>query len=117
MAWRYPADKAATKSFYAAPALTDSELVVGDYGNTLYALDPTTGNQKWTYDKSKGLWVGSPQIVDNVILAPSADVNLYAFDLKGQLLWSFKTQQMIWPNRSATGRWSTRQVWTTNCTP
>lgn len=96
MAWRYPADKAAAKPFYAAPALTDSELIVGDYGNSLYVLDPATGNQKWTYDKSKGLWVGSPQVVGNVVLAPSADANLYAFNLQGQLLWSFKTQQMIW---------------------
>jgi outer membrane protein assembly factor BamB len=104
LSWKYPSDKAAAKPFYAAPALATGELVVGDYGTTLYALDPASGNQKWIYDKGQGRWVGSPTVEGNVILAPSADANLYAFDLNGQLLWKFKTEQMIWAQPVSDGK-------------
>ena len=105
LGWKYPSDKASAKPFYAAPALTDGELVVGDYGTTLYALDPASGNQKWLYDKGKGRWVGSPLIVGSVVLAPSADANLYAFDLaSGQVKWTFKTEQMIWAQPVSDGK-------------
>ncbi len=99
MAWRYPADKADPKiNFYAAPALGNTQLVVGDYGTSLYSLDPQNGSGKVIYNKGQGRWVASPLIVNNKILAPSADGNLYAFDLNGNLVWPipFKTQQMIW---------------------
>ena len=104
LGWKYPSDKTSAKPFYAAPALTDTELVVGDYGTTLYGLDPATGNQKWIYDQGKGRWVASPLIVGNVVLAPSADEFLYAFSLTGQLLWSFKTGQMIWAQPVSDGK-------------
>ncbi len=104
LSWKYPADKASASPFYAAPALTGTELVVGDYGKTLYALDPASGNQKWIYDKGQGRWVGSPLIAGDVILAPSADANLYAFNTNGQLLWTFKTEQMIWAQPVSDGK-------------
>jgi outer membrane protein assembly factor BamB len=104
LVWKFPSDKAAAKPFYAAPALSTGDLVVGDYGTTLYALDPANGNQKWMYDKGQGRWIGSPLIVGNVVLAPSADDNLYAFDLNGQLLWKFKSDQMIWAQPVSDGK-------------
>jgi outer membrane protein assembly factor BamB len=106
MAWRYPSDKANATSFFAAPALTDTELVVGDYGTSLYSLDPQNGSGSVIFNKSKKRWVASPLIVDNKILAPSSDGNLYALDLKGNPVWPkpFKTQQSLWAQPVSDGK-------------
>jgi outer membrane protein assembly factor BamB len=106
MAWRYPADKANATSFYAAPALNETQLVVGDYGTSLYSFDALTGNGKVIFSQSKGRFVASPLIVDKTILAPSADGNLYALDANGTSIWSkpFKTQQSVWAQPVSNGK-------------
>ena len=108
LSWKFPADKGdPTRPFYAAPAVTDSQVIVGDYCKagslfnavptcTLISLDTESGNQKWMYGQGKGKWVGSPQLVGDTILAPSADGHLYALNQNGMPRWIYKTKNSIW---------------------
>jgi outer membrane protein assembly factor BamB len=97
MAWRYPEKADTAKSFYAAPVLTpDGQLLVGDYVNTLYSLDPKTSTVKWTFKDAKGRWIASPLVTEDSIYAPSGDGNLYALDFQGKLRWKFTTKNALW---------------------
>lgn len=95
--WRYPAKADAKISFYATPTLTpDGQLIVGGYNRILYSLSPENGSVNWTFGDSKDRWIGSAVVGNDMIFAPSSDYNLYALDLKGKLLWSYKTDQALW---------------------
>jgi outer membrane protein assembly factor BamB len=96
MAWRYPAKLDARRFFYAAPALSDSLMVVGDYSNTIYGLDPTNGAEKWKFTEAKGRIIGSPLLLGDVVVVPSADHYIYGLDLQGKLLWKFQAKNMNW---------------------
>jgi outer membrane protein assembly factor BamB len=84
-------------SVYAAPVLTeDGQLLVGGYDHTLYSLDPADGSENWQFAEARDRWIGSPLVANEAIYAPNADYSLYALDLDGGLLWSFKADQSIW---------------------
>jgi eukaryotic-like serine/threonine-protein kinase len=96
MVWRYPEKADAAKQFYAAPTATDELVVVGDYANTLFGLDPATRAEKWTFTEAKDKIVGGSLIVNKTILAPSADGTLYALSMDGKLMWKFTTGASVW---------------------
>jgi outer membrane protein assembly factor BamB len=58
-----------------SPSLVDSTLVVGAFGRPLIALDPATGEQRWSAPSSGWAWAG----------AISADGKAYFGDLGGRL--------------------------------
>ncbi len=101
--WRYPQEADNKISFYAPPALTtDGQLIVGGYNNLLYSLDPANGSLNWTFDQAKNRFIGSPLVRETGIFAPSADGNLYALDLNGNLLWPpYKIQKPLWAQPAA----------------
>lgn len=95
--WRFPEKADAKKSFFAAPVLTpDGQLIVGGYDHVLYSLNPQNGQVNWQYAEARDRWVGSVLIANDLIYAPNADYNLYAFNLKGEFQWKFATRQAIW---------------------
>ncbi|MBN2147050.1 MAG: PQQ-binding-like beta-propeller repeat protein [Anaerolineales bacterium] len=95
--WHYPEKASANISFYAAPVLTaDGQLLVAGYDSKLYSLDPASGAVKWVFEQAKKRYIASPLVNDAGIFAPSADGTLYALDMEGNPLWSFKTEQPIW---------------------
>jgi len=109
LAWRYPVKADASKQYYAAPELSDSLVIVGDYGNSpsllstetkkfsLIGLDSMTGAEKWTNTDAKGQWVASPLIVGNMVIAPSADGTLYALSPSdGKVVWKFSANAAFW---------------------
>lgn len=96
LVWRYPPSAQAGMFFFSEPAITDSLVVVGDYSNTLHGLDQGNGSETWTFKESKSRWIAGSVIVDDTILAPSDDGNLYALDNKGVKKWSFTTGHGIW---------------------
>ena len=104
MAWRYPDPADNGKQFYAAPAANDSLVVVGDYGNVLFGLDSGTKADKWTFTDSKDKFIASPLIVNNTVLAPSADGNLYALSLDGKTLWKFPASAAFWAGPVSDGK-------------
>ncbi len=90
--WRFPVEPDRLLSFYAPPAVTDGGLViVGGYDNKVYALDAETGSASaWAsaFEDAKDRIIGSPLIVGDMILVPSADGRLYAIDVdSGEQVW------------------------------
>jgi outer membrane protein assembly factor BamB len=104
MLWKYPEKADTQKVFYAAPAVADSVLVVGDYQNALFGLDPKTGAEKWKFAEGKNRFISSPFIEGDTILAPNADHFLYALDLNGNLKWKFETKAGIWAQPVTDGK-------------
>lgn len=96
MLWRFPAQAEGGKSFYAPPVIAEGQMIVGDYTNTLYSLNPSSGAQNWKFQREPGHFVASSQVVNGITLAPSSDNNLYALDQNGSLRWSFETENMLW---------------------
>lgn len=94
--WRYPEEPNARRAFFAAPAYAEGLLLAGDYANSLTALSPDTAAIKWAFNGAKSRYVGSPLLLDDMILAPNADHNLYALDLQGALKWKFEARQALW---------------------
>lgn len=94
--WRHPEKTEAARTYYANPAINGSNVIVGDYKNTLTALNIQSGTVAWTFEEAKNRYIGGALIVDDTILAPNADHNLYALDLNGNLKWTFTARQALW---------------------
>ncbi len=93
--WRYP-EKAGKSNFYAAPLVTpDGLVIVGDYNNELHGIDAKTGGPRWTF-QGNGKWIAHPVLDGDVIYAPNSDRNLYALNLNGEVIWKFKTENLLW---------------------
>ena len=91
--WRFPLEVERALSFFAAPALSDDGmLVIGSYANILYGLRDLGGqvDSVWTFDDAGDRYIGSPVIVDDLVLAPNADGHLYALNLEtGRTEWIY----------------------------
>jgi eukaryotic-like serine/threonine-protein kinase len=96
LAWRFPQDQKKDTVFFAAPAVENNLVVLGDYTNLLYGVDAATGQLAWTFSDAKDKYVGSPLIKNSMIYAPNADGHLYALDLTGKMIWRFKTGKANW---------------------
>lgn len=93
--WQYPAENGSFSSF-AAPVLSDDELLVSGYNNTLYSLNPANGVENWNFAGASNHFIGSPLAADGHIFASNSDHNLYALDANGALLWTFSSGQPQW---------------------
>ncbi|HEY9077775.1 MAG TPA: PQQ-binding-like beta-propeller repeat protein [Anaerolineaceae bacterium] len=103
---RFPEKAEAAKSFYAAPAVAaDGTIVVGDFTNSIYGINPDTMSQKWVFSEAHGRFVGSPIITGSTVLAPCSDHYLYALNLEGKLLWKYKTGEPLWASPVSDGKW------------
>jgi outer membrane protein assembly factor BamB len=94
--WRFPEKADNAKAFYAPPAFGQQIIVVGDYSNHLYGINPQNGAQNWAFEREGGHFVSSPLIVGDTILAPSSDHTLYALDLSGNERWKYRTSNILW---------------------
>lgn len=95
LVWQYPQDNE-RQTFFAAPTLSNGQVIVGDYSNVLVGLNADTGVEQWRFTGARGRWIASPIVVGDLILAPNGDSNLYALDLNGQEQWRFETEQALW---------------------
>lgn len=85
------------RNFFAAPAVDDDLLVVGDYTDTLFALDPETGEEVWRYQSDKSRFIGGAIMDKNKVYVGSADGILHALDRgDGTVEWEFTAQRDIW---------------------
>ncbi len=94
--WSYPEKADAQMTFYAPPSLNGDELIIGDFAQTLHAIDPATGTPRWTFSDTNGRFVAGVLVVGDVVLAPNTDHTLYALNSEGRLRWKFKTEQALW---------------------
>lgn len=76
---------------HASPAIADGTVYFGSADGSIYALEPATGKQQWSF-KTAGRIRAAPAVADGVVYAGSMDGNLYALDAKtGAQKWKFKT--------------------------
>ncbi|BBB48177.1 PQQ-binding-like beta-propeller repeat protein [Pelolinea submarina] len=94
--WKYPAEGSSKSQFYAAPEVSDSLVIVGDYTNTLYALDKENGFEKWQFTDAEDRYIASSLLNNGIVYAPNTDSYLYALDDNGNLLWRFKANGPNW---------------------
>jgi len=94
--WRYPESPDAKTQFFAAPAISETQVLAGSYNNTLVAVDKNSGTGKWTFALAKDRYIASPLVVGEQIFAPNTDKHLYVLNTSGDLLWSFKTTGPNW---------------------
>ncbi len=98
-AWRFPVEKPARDQlFYAAPALTDSGLVIaGSYDHKVYALKADNGDLAWTFNGSKDRIVGAPVASGDIVYVPAADGTLFALSVQdGAEQWTFHADGELW---------------------
>jgi outer membrane protein assembly factor BamB len=74
-----------------SPSVANGIVYMGNYDDTLYAVDITTGLLKWSF--TTGDVINSQVAIANgVVYLPSADAHLYALDAtSGALLWTGAT--------------------------
>jgi len=94
--WKYPEEASAGRQFYAAPEVSGNLVIVGDYANTLVALDKQSGKEKWQFSDADDRYIGSALMAGGNIYAPNTDHYLYALDESGNLLWRFKAAGPNW---------------------
>ena len=96
--WRYPAEAENARTYFAAPTVADGRLFVGDYLNTLHSVDAKTGAPLWSKSQGTGVarMVGSAVVVEDLVMIPSTNHFLYAFDLDGLSKWSFEAKNGLW---------------------
>ncbi|MDZ4159627.1 MAG: PQQ-binding-like beta-propeller repeat protein [Anaerolineaceae bacterium] len=94
--WGYPEKADSKVNFYAPPAVIENQIIVGDYHNSLHAIDATNGTPQWVFNDNNGRFVAGVLVQDDLILAPSANHKLYALDLDGNLRWKYATKQALW---------------------
>ena len=87
-----PADRFSFKAdagLLMAPTLAgDDTLLVGGIDTTLQALDPATGDQKWSFKGGNWFW-GTPLVSDDAVYVADFDGNVYAIGLTdGKQLWA-----------------------------
>lgn len=84
-------------SFFAEPFVGDDIVVVGDYTESLHALDAESGQRLWIFSTDRARFIGGAVAEDDVVYAGAADGNLYALDAEsGEELWVFPTDGEIW---------------------
>jgi len=94
--WQYPSDDERSKQVYAAPAIGDGLVVIGDYDGLLIGLDQNNGIKKWGFDGANDRYIGEALISDGMVYAPNSDHYLYALDDEGNLQWKFKADGPNW---------------------
>lgn len=79
---------------------SDGTVYASSFDGQLYALDPATGLQKWTYMTGDHIYAGTALIDDRqgitqrIILA-STDGSVYCLNPSGALLWRYDTGDAI----------------------
>jgi outer membrane protein assembly factor BamB len=94
--WQYPQEANAQRNFFAPAAVNEDHIYVGDYSNTLVALDRATGTEEWTFTEGSGRFIASPLLTDDLVVVPSSGRRVYALTKSGQKAWDFATAQGSW---------------------
>ncbi|MBL9214415.1 MAG: PQQ-like beta-propeller repeat protein, partial [Opitutaceae bacterium] len=81
----------ACEAVCGAPLVVDDTVYFGADDGYLYALDASTGAEKWVFQTEKWIW-GRPLWQANVLVVASADGRVYGLDAaSGKRLWVHAT--------------------------
>lgn len=93
----------ACEAVCGSPLAVDDTLYCGADDGFLYALDASTGAEKWTFQTEKWIW-GRPLWMNNVLVVASADGRVYGLDASsGKRLWVRTTGNANYANVVALG--------------
>jgi len=104
MKWVFPTPPATlsgAQAFYAPPAVSDDLIVVTDYVDTVFALSPDTGENKWYFkpaeQKDRSRFVGGAAIGDKYVYVASVNGVVRALNKKdGTEAHIFKAADQVW---------------------
>jgi len=92
----------------------DGSVLAASNAGVLYALDPSTGTVRWTFDPGRGgygadLSTSPTVLAGGTVLWPGPANTLYALDERGQRLWQLPFAGLVLcrPSRARTGSTST----------
>ena len=75
---------------WSTPAIDGDTLYIGCFDKKLYAIDTTTGKEKWEPFETEGAITSTPLVYNNKIYVGSFDRHLYAVDATtGKQIWRF----------------------------
>jgi outer membrane protein assembly factor BamB len=75
----------------SAPAVVNGVVYFGSYDKNVYALDASTGVEKWSF-ATESVVASSPAVVDGRVFVGSFDNNTYALNADtGALIWKVET--------------------------
>jgi len=102
--WSFPDSShqlAQNQAFFAPPASDDKLVVVTDYTDSVFGLDPATGTQQWVFKSNGSRFIGGPVLSDKLIYAATADGIVHAIDRNAsegvaKEVWKFPTEGSIW---------------------
>ena len=87
------------RSIQSSPSVVDGVVYVGSRDGHLYAIDATTGKERWKYAHDATSWsIASPAVRDNVVFDASSDaLFVHALDrATGKEVWRTKTNAPVW---------------------
>jgi len=93
------------RTIQSSPAIAGDLVLFGARDGFLYALDRSTGRQRWRYDY-KVSWVnGSPAVADGVVYVGTSDTRFVnALDLaSGTERWRFLAKGIVWSSAAVAG--------------
>ena len=73
--WRFKTGEEVT---FSSPAVVDGVVYIGSYDHYLYALDATTGKQRWRF-QTGGYVLSPPAVVDGVVYIGSSGGYSYVY--------------------------------------
>ena len=78
----------------SSPFVATNNTIIGNFTNTMYALDATTGAVKWTRDFNENVstpsLIGAPSFADGILYFTCGDGKLYALDGRsGTVKWTY----------------------------
>ncbi len=94
MRWVFPATLASGQAFFAPPAISRDLVVVADYTDSIFGLDPATGKQLWMFKSpERTRFVGGAIIGDKYIYAAGTNGVVHALNRgDGTEAWRFPAE-------------------------
>jgi outer membrane protein assembly factor BamB len=84
--WQF---KGVTDRTVCSPALSDTTVYLASSDRSVYAIDLTTHQPRWTFSTNNWVWA-TPLVIEGVVYVASMDHVLYAVnDQNGQQIWRF----------------------------
>lgn len=81
--WQWPLIEPVSGNFVSTPVVSDGLILAAATNKTLYAIDATTGEQKWMYN-APGAIIGSPVISGKFIVMNIDGNAIMAIDMTGK---------------------------------
>jgi outer membrane protein assembly factor BamB len=93
------------RTIQSSPAVVNGTVFFGSRDGFVYAIDATTGKQKWRFDHEQSWSISSPAVADGTVNTGSSDAHFFqAIDAStGRERWRFPTERSVWSSPAVAG--------------